>query len=170
MSENTDPLLPREAEKASAIVPGIGVRAFGLGEDSQGFEIGKLVERDGLGEREQKLSRLEDLHGNQWSPREPLHVSLQCVRFLAEVESRAVVVIGRRRAVRSGRFWGVDSERSIGAAEEELGTVGFDGFDLGRAISEKLERIVRTVNHFGDDEELVLVRRRFGAARQQGVD
>lgn len=33
MSENTDPLLPGEAEEASAIVPREGVRALGLGQD-----------------------------------------------------------------------------------------------------------------------------------------
>lgn len=149
MSENTDPLLPSEAQEASPIVPGIRVGAFGLGEDGDGLQIGKAVDGNGLRQAEKELSRLQDLHGNQRLPREPNHVLHQNVRLLPELLRRRME-IGRRRAVGIGSsgFRGVDSERSVGATEEELGAVGFDGLDLGRTISEELERIVRAVHHF----------------------
>lgn len=147
MSENTDPLLLREAEEPPPIVPAIGVCAFRLRYDGNGLQIGKPVESDRLRQAHKELSRFQDLHRNQRLPREPYHVPHQYVRFLTKLQSLRMV-IGGRRTVRTGRFRSVDAERSIGASEEELLTVSFDGFDLGRAISEELERVVGAVHHF----------------------
>ena len=46
MSENTDPLLPSEAQEASAIIPGIGISTLGLGNYSESLQIGKFVKGD----------------------------------------------------------------------------------------------------------------------------
>lgn len=106
------------------------------------------MKRDRLGEGQEELSRLKDLHGRQWLPREPGDVLLQLVPVLPEILRRRNMVIRRWRTIRRGGR-SVNSERSVGTAENELCTVGFDGLDLRRTIAEKLEGIVSAVNHFG---------------------
>ncbi len=51
MSENTDFLLPGEAQKSSPIVPGIHIGALGFGDHSVGLQTGEPMERDRFGER-----------------------------------------------------------------------------------------------------------------------
>lgn len=76
MSENTDPLLPREAQEPSPIVPRIHIRALRLGDDSVGLQVRELMEGDRLRERKKELPRLQDLHREQGLPGEPREVSL----------------------------------------------------------------------------------------------
>ena len=140
MSEDADALLAGEAEEAAAVVPGEGIGALGLGDDGDGLERREPVEGDGFGEGEEELPRLEHLHGDEGLPGEAGEALLQRVGFLAK--RRVMIGLGLGLGLGS-----VDAERSIGAGEEELGAVGFDGFDLGRAIGHKLHTVVGAVHH-----------------------
>lgn len=48
MSEDANALLPGEAEESTAVVPAEDVGALGLGDDRDGLEERKSVERDGF--------------------------------------------------------------------------------------------------------------------------
>lgn len=156
MPENTDPLLPGEAEEPSPLVPRAHIGTSRLRKDGHGLQSGEPVKRDRLGQRQEQLPRGEHLHGQEGPLREARDVPQQHVRLLPEPRAG----VGRRRPVgrRGGGGGGggvigaVDAEGSIGAAEEDLGGVGLDGLDSGGAVREELEGVVGAVNHGGEEE------------------
>lgn len=137
MLEDADPLLPREAQEATSIVPRVSIGAFSFGDHSDGLQIRKLVERDRLREREEQLSGGQDLHRHDGFLGESGDGRFEEVRVLAELI----------RGGGGGGLGGVDAEGAVVASGEELGVVGFDGVDPGGAVGEELKGIVSIVNH-----------------------
>lgn len=62
MPENTDPLLPREAEESSAVVPRVGIGALRLRDHGDGAQVRETVKRNRLREGKEELSGIQDLH------------------------------------------------------------------------------------------------------------
>lgn len=152
MSEDTDLLLPRKAKEPSPFIPGVHIRAFSFREHGNGLQIGKPMEGDRLGEREEQLPRVQHLHGDERFPGEASHVPLERIGGPPKVGGGGrCVEVGGRRAVGGGEGDGgvgaIDPEGSVGASEEELGAVRLDGLDLGGAVGEELEGIVSAVHH-----------------------
>lgn len=117
MSEDANPPLARKAEKSAPLIPGVGVGAFGLGDDGEGLEIGQAMEGDRLGEREEELPRLEDLHGEHRPPGESIDRPLEDVGLLLELGVLQIEIGGRRgrSGVVGGGLRAVNAEGAVGA-------------------------------------------------------
>lgn len=150
MPENTDILLPGEAEEASLVVPRARIGTSRLRQDGHGRQIGEPVKRNRLGQREEQLPRGQHLHRQEGPLREAVEIPLQHVRHHPVLRAgvgrgrgrrrRVGLPAGRRKADQAGRPGAVDAEGSVGAAEEDLGGVGPDGLDFGGAIRAEMDR------------------------------
>lgn len=85
MPENANSLLAREAQKPAPLIPRVRVRALGFRNHGQRLKIGEPVKGDGLGEREQELARLEDLHCEHRFLREAIDCAFDDVGLLLEL-------------------------------------------------------------------------------------